>query len=168
MIYPKDYYLFRVTLVIMKIDFFKRQNGQVSVEIAIVTGAVFLIVISVLPYIIDANTMNKGVSAARDGATFAQTMLNMGYASGDASLPRGEKVHIDDISYRVDTTTLPGTKIVRITLTISGTSDTDAAAKIVSQAGNSIFYAYNGRWNTSTGGIVDVGNYRFEVTSQFA
>lgn len=149
-------------------DFFKGQNGQASVEIAIVTGAIFLIVVSVLPYITDANTMNKGISAARDGATFAQTMLNMGYASGGTSLPRGDRVSVDDISYSTDTTTSPGTKIVEITLTISGTSDTDVADEIVNQAGNSIYYAYNGEWNTSTEGTVQVGDYRFEVSYQFA
>lgn len=149
-------------------DFFKGQNGQASVEIAIVAGAIFLIVVSVLPYITDASTMNNGISAARDGATFAQTMLNMGYASGGTSLPRGDRVNVDDIAYSTDTTTSPGTKIVRITLTISGTSDTGVADEIVNQAGNSIYYAYNGEWNTSTEGTVHVGDYQFEVTRQFA
>ncbi len=149
-------------------DFFKGQNGQASVEIAIVAGAIFLIVVSVLPYITDANTMNKGISAARDGATSAQTTLNMGYASEGTSLPRGDWVGVDDIAYSTDTTTLPGTKIVKITLTISGTSDTDVADEIVNQAGNSIYYAYYGDWNTSTEGTVHVKDYRFEVSYQFA
>ncbi len=148
-------------------DFFKGQKGQVSIEIIIVTGAMFLIAISVIPYITDADSVNKGVSAARDGATFSKTMLNMGYAAGSVSLPTGDKVNIDDIAYSVDTST-PGIKIVTITFTISGTSDTDVADEIVNQASNSIYYAYNGAWNTGTGGTVNVGNYRFVVTYQFA
>ncbi len=152
----------------MKFDFFKGRNGQVSIELALITGAIFVIAISVFPYIMDANTVNKGVSAARDGATFAQTMLNMGYTTGDASLPRGEKVRVDDISYSVDTNASSNTKIVTITLTISGTSNTTIADEIVNQAGNSMYYAYNGQWNASTGGTVTSGNYRFDVTYEFA
>jgi spore coat protein CotH len=151
----------------MKTDFFEGQKGQTSIEIAIVAGAIFLIVVSTIPYITDANTVNKGVSAARDGATFAQTMLNMGYASGGTSLPRGERVHVDDISHEVDTTTEAGTKIVRITLAISGTTNDDVATEIKSQAGNYIYYAYNAQWNTSTGGTVNVGSYRFIVSHVF-
>lgn len=153
---------------IVTIEFFKCRSGQTSIELLLVVGALFLIVISTLPYIGDANKMNQGIAAARDGATFAQTMLNLGYATGDTSLPQGETVHVDDIAYSEDTTTSPGTKIVRITLTISGTSDTDVADEIVSQVGNSIYYAFNGRWNTSTNGNVTAGNHRFEVDYEFA
>ena len=149
----------------MKSGFFKGQRGQTSIEIALVTGVIFIIVISTLPYITDANMVNKGVSAARDGATFSQTMLNMGYSSGDISLPRGERVHVDDISYTEETS--GSIKIVRITLTISGTTDDDVATEIKSQAGNYINYAYNAQWNTSTGGKVYVGDYRFIVSHVF-
>jgi hypothetical protein len=150
----------------MKPGFFKGQSGQTSIEIAFVTGAIFLIVISALPYITDANMMNKGVTAARDGATFSQTMLNMGYSTGDISLPRGERVHVDDISYTEETS--GSIKIVRIKLTISGTNDNDVATEITSQAGNYIHYAFNAQWNTSTGGTVNVGDYRFIVSHVFA
>lgn len=146
----------------MKHGFFKGQRGQTSIEIAFVTGAIFIIVVSAMPYITDANMVNKGVSAARDGATFAQTMLNMGYSKG-TSLPQGVEVKVEDISYSVDTTTEPGTKIVSITLTISGTTDDDVATEIKNQAANYIFYAYNAQWNTSTGNTVNVGDYRFIV-----
>lgn len=153
---------------IVTIEFFKGQSGQTSIELILVVGAIFLIVISTLPYIGDANKMNNGIAAARDGATFAQTMLNMGYATGNTSLPQGETVHVDDITYSEDTTTLPDTKIVRITLTISGTSDTDVADEIVSQVGNHIHYAFKGAWNTGTNGNVTAGNHRFEVDYEFA
>lgn len=150
----------------MRHGFSEGQRGQTSIEIALLTGLIFVIFISAFPYAADMNVMNKGVAAARDGATFAQTMLNMDYAQ-NASLPQGEKVILEDMSYSVDTTTEPGTKIVRITLTISGTTDDDVATEIKSQAGNYIFYYFNGAWNTSTGGTVNVGGYRFIVSHVF-
>jgi hypothetical protein len=151
----------------MRRDFFEGQRGQTSIEIALVTGVIFIVFISAFPYVTDMNAMNKGVAAARDGAIFAQTMFNMGYAQ-NATLPLGEKVILEDMSYSVDTTTEPGIKIVSITLTISGTTDDAVATEMKNQAGNYIFYNFNGVWNTSTGGTVTTGNYRFEVTSQFA
>lgn len=151
----------------MKPGFLKVQRGQTSIEIAMVTGVIFLIVISAFPYLTEVNVMNKGVSAARDGATFSQTMLNMGYSPGGVSPPQAGEVLMEGISYEVDTTTEPGTKIVTITLSISGTTDADIATEIKNQAGNYIFYSFNGEWNTSTNGTVVVGDYRFIVSHAF-
>ena len=150
----------------MRRSFFEGQRGQTSIEIALVTGVIFIVFISALPYVTDMNMMNKGIGAARDGATYAQTMFNMGYASGGISLPRGDRVHVDDISYSEET--INGTKIVSITLTISGTTDDDVATEMKSQAGNYIFYHFNSEWNTSTGGTVTAGDYRFVVSHVFA
>lgn len=145
-------------------DFFKGKNGQVSIELVLVTGAILVIAITVVPFIIHENMINKGVSSARDGATFAQTMFNMGYAVGGVSLPTGEQVKMDSIAYSLDTTTTPDTTIVAITLTLSGTATTAVATEIVSQAGNSIYYAYYGSWNSTTNGAVSTGKYLFNVT----
>ncbi|MEE8401553.1 MAG: class III signal peptide-containing protein [Candidatus Hydrothermarchaeaceae archaeon] len=147
---------------------FKNRRGQVSIEMALVTGAILLIVISVIPYITTENTLNKGVSAARNGATFGKTMLNMGYTAGGASLSGGERVAIADIDYSVDKTSTPGTKIVNIVFTISGTSNTAAADEIVNQAANSVHYAFTGTYNTSTGGTIDITGFKFIVSYTFA
>jgi len=146
----------------MKQRFSKGERGQTSIEIALVTGVFFLIVISAFPYFTEVNMMNKGVSAARDGATFAQSMLNMGYASEGVSLPKGAEVRLDAISYTEETTN--STKTVNILLTISGTADDDVATQIKNQAGNYIFYSFNSNWNTSTNGTVVAGDYIFIVS----
>lgn len=150
----------------MNTGFLKGQRGQTSIEIAMVTGVIFLIVVSVIPYITEVNVMNKGLSAAREGATYAQTMLNMGYAT-NTSLPLGDKVLLEGISYIEDTTTEPGIKIVNITLTISGTTNGAIATEIKNQAANYIYYSFNAQWNTSTGGTVNVGTTRFIVSHVF-
>lgn len=156
---------------IVTIEFFKGQSGQTSIELLLVVGALFLIVISTLPYIGDANKVNKGVAAARDGATFAQTMLNLGYSYttewGDVvELPQGETVHVDDITYTTSVIDMGGgntQKFVEITLTISGTSDLLTAIQISEHSLNYIYYAFNGEWSNESVAWVVTGGHRFEV-----
>jgi hypothetical protein len=148
--------------------FFKNQRGQTSVEIAIVSGAILMISVTMFPYLVEANTLNKGISSARDGATFAQTMINMGYTSDDfsgATLPQGDRVHVDRVGYLVEREYMPDTDRVSITLTISGTSDNNIAQQVQNQAGDFIYFNFYGAWpSTSTYGVVEMEGYQFMVS----
>ena len=150
------------------VNFFKNQKGQTSVEIAMVTGAIFIISVTMFPYLVEANTLNKGISSARDGATFAETMINMGYTSDDfsgATLPPGERVHVDNVGYVLERDYMPDTNKVSITLTISGTTDNQIATQIQNHAGDFIYFTFNGAWPaTTTYGVVEITGYQFMVS----
>ncbi len=155
----------------MSVAFSKGERGQTSIEIALVTGMIFIIFISAFPYVTEMNMMNKGVSAARDGATFAQTMLNMGYSYttewGDVvELSRGERVHVDDISYSTQTEDLGNGETLQrvfIVVTVSGTSDWDTANRIADHSLQYIYYSFNGEWSDESIAWVDVGDRKFYV-----
>ena len=148
--------------------FFKNQRGQTSVEIALVTGVIFIISVTMFPYLTEATVLNKAVSSARDGATFAQTMINMGYTSDDFSgvtLPQGDRVHVDRVDYTLEED-YNGTETdrVNIKLTISGTADSDIAAQVRNHAGDFIYYTFNAAWpTTTTSGVVGIEGYQFVV-----
>ena len=155
----------------MKLDFFKKQGGQTSIEIALVTGAIFIIVVSVIPYIGDANITNKAVAAARDGVTFSETMLNMGYTGTDefgtpVELPSGETIRVEDISSTTIKTDLGNgeTKTdICISLTFSTTITDPVEAQqaqqlIVGQSKDYIHYAFAGNWDRGPLSWVEINN----------
>ena len=147
----------------MRRGFFEGQRGQTSIEIALLTGVIFIVFISAFPYVTEMNMMNKGVTAARDGATYAQTMLNMGYSSGDASLAQGERVHVDDISYFTQTEDLGNGETLQrvfIEVTVSGISNGTTANQIGDYSLQYIYYSFYGEWPNEPIAWVDVGDNR--------
>ncbi len=57
----------------------KGSRAQVALEFVLIAGAVIIMAIVALPFITNQLTLNKANAAARDGATAAINMFNIGY-----------------------------------------------------------------------------------------
>jgi uncharacterized protein (UPF0333 family) len=57
------------------------EKGQVSIELILVVGAVLSMVVVIIPMVLKNAEMNRGLTAARDGATKGAAMRGMGFSS---------------------------------------------------------------------------------------
>jgi uncharacterized protein (UPF0333 family) len=131
-------------------------KGQVSLEFILVVGAIMTMTIVGIPMILKNTEMNKGLSAARDGATYGAAMRGVGYAgSGVSSQPSGV-VKIDRIEYTI--TENPGSLnnvSIRIYAKIPSNMDTTSICDTIeTQAQRYVAYALHGRW--ISGAVVQI------------
>jgi hypothetical protein len=82
----------------------ENERGQVSLEFIMLVGIVLVIVLTIIPYILKENELNKGLAAARDGAEFGASMRGMGFYSSTTDPeninPEGV-IKIDRIEYTI-------------------------------------------------------------------
>ncbi len=144
------------------------ERGQASTEMMLIVGAILLIVISVYPSIKTESEMNRGITAARDGATYAVNMLGMGFSeSGSGITPPNKTVQLVGLSYS-EGAVVGGLTPITITLEIRGTSDTTVGDAISDQSLKFIYKVFKGNYNIgSDPQYVDSESYRFYVTSTF-
>jgi hypothetical protein len=155
-----------------------REKGQASLELIIITGVIILIVISILPFVTQQNTLNKAVVAARDGGTYAISMLNMGYTTSfneSISYPT-DRWRLTDIDITFDGK-VDNVKNYNISLYIdTGEDDPPSSTSGTGQflgaiATNYIFYAFNADWTTVNSSLwtngVSSGDYKFNVNANF-
>jgi hypothetical protein len=72
-------------------------KGQVSIEFILIVGAVLTMVIVGIPIILKNAEMNRGLAAARDGATYAVGMVGMGFSedgSGEAGVMKITEIEL--------------------------------------------------------------------------
>jgi Flp pilus assembly pilin Flp len=65
----------------------REERGQASIEFILVVGAILVMVVAGIPIIQKNAEMNRGLTAARDGATKGAAMRGLGYA-GDGVTPQ--------------------------------------------------------------------------------
>lgn len=92
----------------------KSRKAQVSVEFIFIVSIVIVFSIILWPTIIKANELNRGVAAARDGATFGATMRGLGYDYEGKDYPSGT-ITIDRLDYEIIQT---GQKKNNVSITI--------------------------------------------------
>jgi hypothetical protein len=123
-------------------------RGQASIELILVVGAIITMAIILIPVGLKNAEMNKGLSAARDGATFAAAMRGLGFAGeGVTSQPSGT-IKILNITPEFVTTT-GGLEEYRLRFYVSipGSMDsTNTCSSINTQARRYIAYAFTGKW----------------------
>jgi hypothetical protein len=61
------------------------EKGQISIELILVVGAILTMVVVAIPMILKSAEMNRGLTAARDGATKAIALRGMGYSEGEGN-----------------------------------------------------------------------------------
>jgi uncharacterized protein (UPF0333 family) len=154
------------------------ERGQVSLEFVLVTGVIFVVVISIFPYITEQNILNKAITVARDGGTYGVSMLNMGYTTNfDMTITypnntwklKDTKIAFDQVVDNI--------KVYNITLYVDTGTDTPPASNsgtgkfLGAIATNYLHYAFLGNWTSINSNLyengVTTGNYKFKVTVNF-
>ena len=136
------------------------EKGQISIEFILILGAVLTMAIVVIPMVLKSAEMNRGVTAARDGATKGAAMRGLGFSSGSGNVAGVVKIinitpmylgtsgDLDRYRFRFYVSIpddLPG-------LSVCGT--------IATQARSNLRYAFTGEYGTS-GSAVNGSYYSF-------
>ena len=101
----------------------RSERGQTSTELMLIVGAILLIVISIYPSIKTESEMNRGITAARDGATYSVNMIGMGFSESGSGITQPNKtVQLVGFSYS-EGAVEDGLTPITITLEIRGTSN---------------------------------------------
>lgn len=147
-------------------------KGQISIELVLVVGAILTMVVVAIPMILKNAEMNRGLSAARDGATFAAGMRGMGY-SFDGGNPSGV---IKIVNMTVIQNGMTGDlEKYQIKFYISAPSEmidnptcvsSSIGGSIRSQATNYMNNAFNGNW-VSGFAPVNGSYYSFTTSCEF-
>jgi hypothetical protein len=128
------------------------EKGQVSIELVIIIGVVLFIVFSIIPSILKQNELNRGLTAARDGATFGAGMRGLGYAGEGVDIAPEGVVKIDKIEHVINPGGGEGGRDeVRVYIFVRGPAylqNTTIIDTIETQARRYICYAFQGYWPT--------------------
>jgi hypothetical protein len=153
------------------------ERGQVSIEFIIVAGAVLLVAISIYPFAMQQQELNKAVAAARDGASYGAGLRGMGFTpEGGGSLPGGvikiERMEVNRTGVMIgDLKEYQITFFVYAPTNMRGGTDCGAAGNelggtIINQSLSYIHRAFYGTWN-ATIPIVNTSYSSFSVTCNF-
>ncbi len=154
------------------------ERGQVSIEFILVAGAVLLIAVSMYPFAMQQQELNKAVSAAREGASYGAGLRGMGFTpQGGASLPGG-MVKIEGMVVNKTGTVTGDLEEYQITFFVyapeymQGNGDCSSAGNelgstIINQSLSYIHRAFYGNWSATPPGSVNASYYYFTVTCQY-
>lgn len=147
----------------------RSERGQTSIELILVVGAVILITISVYPAIKSQTELNKGVTTARDGATYAANMMGLGFTkSGSGIMQANKTIKIVGMTYSKGTA-VGGLTPVAISFEIQGTNDATVGQEIADHSLKVIYHVFNGNYGINDSATyVDSESYRFTVNYTFA
>ncbi|MFQ5801166.1 MAG: hypothetical protein ACE5HH_05555 [Candidatus Hydrothermarchaeales archaeon] len=136
----------------------KDSRGQVSIEFILVIGAILTMTIVGIPMILKNAEMNKGLSAARDGATYGAAMRGMGYAGENVNVQPSGVVKIINIT-PIYNGTVNGTERYQLRFYISAPDEmidnptcvsSSIGGTIRMQARRYMNYAFTGSWSTTS------------------
>ncbi|MFQ5976121.1 MAG: hypothetical protein ACE5J5_07400 [Candidatus Hydrothermarchaeales archaeon] len=146
----------------------KSERGQTAIELLLIVGAIILIAINIYPSIRSNKELNQGVTAARDGATYAANILGMGFTESGTGITQPNKtIQIVGMDYYKGTE-VGGLTPITITFEIKGTSDTAVGQAIADQSLKFIYKAFNGNYEISASATSVVSeNYDFSVDYTF-
>jgi uncharacterized protein (UPF0333 family) len=121
-------------------------KGQISIEFLLVVGAILTMVVVATPIILKNAEMNRGLTAARDGATKAAAMRGLGFSSNGGNAAGVVKIirietNITVIEGAPDTVSLG--IYAKIPSNLDSTSVCDT---IETQAQRYVAYAFTGQW----------------------
>lgn len=131
-----------------------QERGQASIEILLIFGAILVIVISVVPAISRQAELNRGIAAARDGATFGASMRGMGFYSSTTSESNKNipgVIKIDRVDYTI-TDNPTGVDDVSITIYVRGPAElktTSVTGTIRTETQRFIGKALSGSYDSS-------------------
>ncbi len=132
-------------------------KGQVSIELILVVGAILTMVLVVIPMVLKNAEMNKGLTAARDGATKGAAMRGMGYSS-DGGNPSGTVKLINMTPIFNSTVGGKERYLLRFYVDIPSNMDsTSVCGTIRRQALSHLSYSFYGAWSTSFSDVI--GSY---------
>jgi Class III signal peptide len=140
------------------------EGGQISIEFILIVGAVLTMTVVAIPMVLKNAEMNRGLAAARDGATFGAGMRGLGfsYAGGNVA----GKVKILNLTpIFKDSTSYPGTDwyLLRFYVSIpDALPSSSVCGTIATQARSNLRYAFTGDYGTSTS-AVNGSYYSFTV-----
>ncbi len=129
-------------------------KGQISIEFILIVGAVLTMVIVGIPIILKNAEMNRGLSAARDGATFGAGMRGMGYAGENVDNQPSGVVKIINITLE-NQGKISGLDWYRLRFYVSAPNDmidnptcvsSSVGSTITNQALRYVHYSFNGEW----------------------
>jgi len=144
----------------------RSESGQTSIELILLVGAVILITISIYPAIKSQTELNKGVTAARDGATYAANMMGLGFTKSGSGITQANKtIKIVGLTYSIGATN--GLTPVSISIEVQGTNNEAVGQEIAAHSLKFIYKAFNGDYSI-TDPYVDSESYHFTVTHTFA
>jgi len=152
------------------------ERGQVSIEFIIVAGAVLLVAISIYPFAMQQQELNKAVAAARDGASYGAGLRGMGFTpEGGGSLPGGvvkiERMDVNRTGMAGDLKEYNINFSVYAPANMRGGTDCSAPGNelggtIINQSLSYIHRAFYGTWNATTP-IVNTSYSSFTVTCDY-
>lgn len=128
------------------------EQGQISIEFVLILGAVLTMTVVAIPMVLKNAEMNRGLAAARDGATFGAGMRGLGFSSGGGNTAGMVKIinmtperqaPVGDLDwYRLRFyISAPSSLIDNPTCVSSSVGST-----ITNQALRYVHYSFNGEW----------------------
>ena len=127
------------------------ERGQISIEFILILGAVLTMAIVVIPMVLKSAEMNRGVTAARDGATKGAAMRGLGFSSGSGNVAGVVKI-INMTPIFQDNSTYPDTDwyLLRFYVSIpDNMPSSSVCGTIAAQARSNLRNAFTGAYNTS-------------------
>lgn len=147
-------------------------KGQISIEYILVIGAILIMVIAGIPVIMKNAEMNRGLTAARDGATKGAAMRGMGFSSTGGNVAGVVKIINITPEYQGNVNgtdryllrfyiSVPSNMIDNPTCTSSSVGST-----ITNQALRYMHYSFNSEWLPVVGSVTG-SYYRFTASCDF-
>jgi hypothetical protein len=128
----------------------REEKGQISLELVLLTGFLLLLVVITIPALLKTNELNRGLAAARDGASYGATLRGMGFV-GEGVGPNDEGViRIENLTYQVSSDSgLDGRDSVEIWIHVRGPSHLNTASvrsTIRTQTRRYVAHVLHGDW----------------------
>jgi hypothetical protein len=124
-----------------------------------IVGAIFFMVVAVLPYILKQNELNKGLTAARDGAVYGASL---------EAMKRGGIIKIGKLDLQKEgcDEELTGYNInIEIRSVHDFPDKTEIQKEIENAALNFTYYAFNGEWPNASISQVNARYHCFTFNS---
>jgi hypothetical protein len=149
------------------------EKGQISIEFILIVGAVLTMVIVGIPMILKNAEMNRGLTAARDGATKGAAMRGLGFSSTGGNVAGVVKIINMTPIYKGNTST--GLDKYQLKFYLSVPSDmidnptcvqSSIGGTIRVQATSFMNYAFAGEYSTGFA-AVNGSYYSFTTSCEF-
>jgi len=152
------------------------ERAQTSLEFVIIVGIFLVMIVSIYPFILRENELNKAVAAARDGASYAVGMRGMGFGHDGANLPNYTGViKIVNLTLEDLGTDPSGRKCYRIRFYLSvpeymkesSCSSSSVGMSVRRQAVRFIYRAFYGNWTPPDDLRVCTERFNFTTACSF-
>ncbi|HDH27625.1 MAG TPA: class III signal peptide-containing protein [Euryarchaeota archaeon] len=137
------------------------EQGQISIEFILILGAVLTMAIVAIPMVLKSAEMNRGVTAARDGATKGAAMRGLGFSA--TTDHKTGVVKIINLTSEYNGTSATGLEKYRLRFYVKmsdGLDKSSVCTSIRQAASSNLNYAFAGKYTTSFA-AVDGSYYSF-------